>query len=95
VFDKITMSAFEGTPLSIALRDCGIRAVAIAGVAMEVGIEPTVRHATDLGFIPIVIRDACGGGHEDAARRSVELLEFAGDALFTDIETLRALLRRS
>src|SRR5215467_5272451 len=23
VFDKITMSAFEGTPLNIALRDCG------------------------------------------------------------------------
>jgi biuret amidohydrolase len=26
VFDKITMSAFEGTPLDIALRDCGIAA---------------------------------------------------------------------
>jgi len=25
IFDKITMSAFEGTPLAIALRDCGIR----------------------------------------------------------------------
>jgi nicotinamidase-related amidase len=24
IFDKITMSAFEGTPLDIALRDCGI-----------------------------------------------------------------------
>src|SRR5262244_1887027 len=26
IFDKITMSAFEGTPLDIALRDCGVRA---------------------------------------------------------------------
>jgi nicotinamidase-related amidase len=25
IFDKITMSAFEATPLDIALRDCGIR----------------------------------------------------------------------
>ena len=25
VFDKITMSAFEGTPLTLALRDCGLR----------------------------------------------------------------------
>src|SRR5215470_20265047 len=62
VLDKITMSAFEGTPLNIALRDCGIGAVAIAGIALEVGIEPTVRHAVDLGLIPVIISDACGAG---------------------------------
>lgn len=45
IFDKITMSAFEGTPLDLALRDCGVDAFAIVGVAMEIGIEPTVRHA--------------------------------------------------
>ena len=39
IFDKITMSAFEGTPMNMALRDCGIRAVAIAGIALEVGID--------------------------------------------------------
>src|SRR4029077_6443110 len=43
IFDKITMSAFEGTPLAIALRDCGIMSIAIAGIATEVGIEPTAR----------------------------------------------------
>jgi biuret amidohydrolase len=43
IFDKITMSAFEGTPLAIALRDCGLIAFAIVGVAMEIGIESTVR----------------------------------------------------
>lgn len=92
VFDKITMSAFEGTPLAIALRDCAIRAVAIVGIATEVGIEPTARHAADLGFIPVIVRDACGAGHEDAARRSFASLEFAGDALFTDTAALRRLL---
>lgn len=49
VFDKLGMSAFEGTPLDLVLRDCGILAIAIAGVALEVGIEPTARHAADLG----------------------------------------------
>src|SRR6266487_967395 len=48
VFDKITMSAFEGTPLDIALRDCGLDAFAIVGIAMEIGMEPTVRHGADL-----------------------------------------------
>ncbi len=90
IIDKITMSAFEGTPLSIALRDCGIRAFAIVGVAMEIGIEPTVRHGADLGYIPVVIQDACGFGHRDAADRSIANLEFAGDALFTDVEGICA-----
>jgi nicotinamidase-related amidase len=91
VLDKITMSAFEGTPLDIVLRDCGINAFAIVGVAMEVGIEPTVRHAADLGYIPVIVRDACGAGHEEAAQRSVASLEYAGDAVFTDVDTISAL----
>jgi len=81
IFDKITMSAFEGTPLDIALRDCDIDAFAIVGIAMEIGIEPTVRQGADLGYIPIVVKDACGFGHRDAAERSIASLEFAGDAL--------------
>ena len=83
IFDKITMSAFEGTPLTIALRDCGISALAIAGIAMEVGIEPTARHAADLGIVPVIIADACGAGHAAAAQRSLESLTFAGDAIIT------------
>src|SRR3989449_6319626 len=90
VFDKITMSAFEGTPLNIALRDCGIDAFAIVGIAMEIGIEPTVRHGADLGYIPVVVKDACGFGHRDAAARSIASLEFAGDALLTNADTFCA-----
>jgi biuret amidohydrolase len=92
IFDKITFSAFEGTPLDIALRDCGINAFAICGVATEIGIEPTVRHGADLGYIPIVISDACGAGHEEAARRALESLEFMGDALLTDVATFQRAL---
>jgi biuret amidohydrolase len=94
IFDKITMSAFEGTFLDIALRDCGINAFAIVGVAMEVGIEPTVRHAADLGYLPVVVTDACGAGQEEAAQRSLASLEFAGDAFMTDVETICALFRQ-
>ena len=88
VFDKITMSAFEGTPLDIALRDCGINSFIIAGVATEIGIEPTVRHGADLGYIPIIVTDACGCGHEVAAARSIENLRFSGDAFFTDVKEI-------
>jgi nicotinamidase-related amidase len=95
IFDKITMSAFEGTPLGIALRDCGVNAVAIAGIALEIGIEPTARHAADLGIIPVIIADACGAGNEAAAKRSLESLAFAGDALITDVAEFCRLLGRA
>lgn len=94
IFDKITMSAFEGTPLDIALRDCHIDAFAIVGIAMEIGIEPSVRHGADLGYIPIVITDACGFGHKDAAERSIANIEFAGDALLTKVDAICAQFRR-
>jgi biuret amidohydrolase len=92
VFDKLSMSAFEGTPLEFALRDCQINAFALVGVAMEVGIEPTVRHGADRGLIPIVVSDACGAGNAAAAQRSLDALAFAGDAFMTDVVTLTGLL---
>jgi nicotinamidase-related amidase len=90
VFDKITMSAFEGTPLAITLRDCGIQALAICGIATEIGIEPTVRHAADLGIVPIVIADACGHGSAEAAQRSLDQMRFTGDAIVTDVAAFTA-----
>jgi len=93
IIDKITMSAFEGTPLDIVLRDCGVRAFMIAGVATEVGIEPTVRHGADLGLIPIVVEDACGAGHEEAGARSLANMRFMGDALLCSTEDLAAAWR--
>jgi nicotinamidase-related amidase len=95
IVDKITMSAYEGTPLDLALRDCGVTAFAIVGIAMEIGIEPTVRHGADLGYVPIVIKDACGFGHREAAERSLANLEFAGDTLFADVATICVELNRS
>jgi nicotinamidase-related amidase len=94
VFDKLTMSAFEGTWLDFALRDCGINAFIIVGVATEIGIDPTARHGADLGYIPVLVTDACGAGNEEAAKRSIESLKFAGDALITDTETIWQILRK-
>jgi len=85
VLDKLTLSAFAGTPLELALRGAGIGALAVVGVATEIGIEPTVRHAGDLGFIPVVVTDACAAGNADAGERAIESLRFLGDALLTDV----------
>jgi nicotinamidase-related amidase len=92
IFDKISMSAFEGTPLAMALRDCGLVSFMICGVATEIGIDPTVRHGTDLGLIPIVLEDACGHGDKTAAERSIENMRFMGDAIVTTVQELRQTL---
>src|SRR5258708_4055367 len=88
IFDKLAMSAFEGTPLAFALRDCGIRSLMVAGIALEIGIDPTCRHAADLGIIPILIRDACGAGNPQIAEQSVSTLAHMGDTIVTDLSTI-------
>jgi biuret amidohydrolase len=83
------MSAFEGTPLTFVLRDCGVTTVVLGGIALEIGIEPTARHAADLGFIPVIATDACGAGDAEAGRRTLEALGFLGDALQCEVDELR------
>ncbi|HEX7163187.1 MAG TPA: isochorismatase family cysteine hydrolase [Trebonia sp.] len=92
VFDKLAMSAFAGTPMEMALRDLGIRSFAIAGVALEIGIAPTVWHAVDLGLIPVVVTDACGGRDRPAMERVLDDFRFSGDALLTETATITPLL---
>jgi nicotinamidase-related amidase len=94
IIDKITMSAFEGTYLEIALRDCGIRSFLICGIALEIGIDPTCRQGADLGFWPVLVQDACGFGSEEAAKHSIASLQHMGDTTITDVQTACALLPR-
>ena len=94
IFDKLAMSAFAGTPMQTALRDLGIRAFAIGGVALEIGIAPTIWHAVDLGLIPVVVTDACGGRDRPAMQRVLDSIRFSG-ALLTDIDTITPMLASS
>ena len=88
VLDKLGMSAFVGTPLEMLMRDRGLDVVVVIGAVLEIGIEPTVRHGCDLGFVPVVVTDACGVVDEDAGRRTLESLEYALMSLQTDVEAI-------
>jgi biuret amidohydrolase len=77
VFDKLGMSALVGTPLEAALRDRGITTLVLVGAVLEIGIEPTARHAADLGFLPVVVDDACGIVEPEAAQRSLDSLDYS------------------
>jgi nicotinamidase-related amidase len=85
VIEKITMSAFEGTFLNHAMRDAKLDAFIIAGIALEVGIAPTVRHGADLNYIPIVVTDACGSRTAEDKERV--LAEFAGTGEVVTVES--------
>ncbi len=92
-FDKLSMSFFAGTPLDMALRDCGIVGFAIVGLVLEIGIEPTVSHGADLGYVPIVIADACGSVERDARERSLASIGYSLFSHITDADTFCRLLR--
>jgi nicotinamidase-related amidase len=92
VFDKFAMSAFEGTHLATMMRDCELSTLIICGIATEVGIDPTLRQAADLGFIPVMVTDACGAGNLEAGERVVAALSFAGDTVMVTTEQLVAAL---
>ena len=79
VIDKITMSAFEGSFLHLAMRDAHLDSFIIAGIALEVGIEPTVRHALDLNFCPVLVTDACGSKTEERRKRAIATLADTGE----------------
>ena len=91
-FDKLTMSAFVGSYLDLALRDARIEAIAISGAVLEIGVEPTVRHAVDLGYVPVLIQDACYSFSEQNRARSLENLRSM--SLMTDIATFSKTLQK-
>jgi nicotinamidase-related amidase len=95
LIDKITMSAFEGTFLDLAMRDAGLKAMIIAGIALEIGIEPTVRHAMDLNYVPVLVTDACGSKSADLKARSLATLGETGEVLAaTTQEVIAAMTAR-
>jgi nicotinamidase-related amidase len=95
VIDKITMSAFESTFLNAALRDAQLQSFIIAGIALEVGIEPTVRHGADLNLIPVVAADACGSKTRKAYERSIATLEETGEVIISTAAEIVSCLKAS
>jgi biuret amidohydrolase len=92
LIDKISMSAFTGTFLDIALRDARIDSFIIGGIALEVGIEPTVRNGTDLNYIPIVVTDACGSMTPELKARTLHSFETTGEVILVTTTQITSLM---
>jgi nicotinamidase-related amidase len=94
ILDKITMSAFESTFLNLAMRDAHLEAFMIAGIALEIGIEPTVRQGLDLNYVPILVADACGSRTEEVKERSLATLRETGEVVQVNTAEVVSLMNR-
>jgi nicotinamidase-related amidase len=59
VFRKSTNSALKSTELLRALQDINPSALVIVGMATDACVTATAREAKDLGYVTIVVGDAC------------------------------------
>ena len=87
-------SGFFGTSLASTLTSLGIDTLIIAGVSTSGCVRATALDACQHGFVPIVVRDACG----DRDQRVHEANLFDLDAKYADVvsehEVLDELLSR-
>ena len=87
VIEKSTPSLFVGTAAEARLRGGGIRSIVFAGVATDIGIEFTARHASALGFFPLIADDAVGAYTEAAQARGLACVHSFALATTTDVIT--------
>lgn len=74
VLEKSQPSLFVDTPLDLRLKTMAIDTLVIAGVATDIGIELTCRHAATLGYYSVVVEDATGAYTREAHERSLAFL---------------------
>lgn len=65
-------SCFVGTNLDIFLRNQKIADIYLAGFALHVSVESTLRHGHDLGYNVILLEDACAGFSESQRKHVLE-----------------------
>jgi len=53
------------------LRNAGISVIVFTGIATEIGIETSARHAQALGFLPVIAREAVSSSDKQAHERSL------------------------
>lgn len=75
VLRKHTASFFVGTMLDQVLRNRGIDTLVLVGVSTEAGIEGTARHASCLGYSPLIVEDAVGSFDKEAHEKALWLMK--------------------
>jgi nicotinamidase-related amidase len=74
VIDKAAPSLFHNTAADARLRARGITTLVLAGVATDIGIDFTARHAMALGYFAVVAEDAVGSYNPAAHEHALAIL---------------------
>ncbi|MGC9183346.1 isochorismatase family cysteine hydrolase [Caldisphaera sp.] len=71
VINKNTASIFVGTNFELMIRNAGITTLVFTGIATEIGVESSARHAFNLGFLPVIAEDAVSSSDKESHERSL------------------------
>lgn len=74
VITKRQWGAFYGTELELQLRRRGIDTLILCGIATNIGVESTARHAWELGFSLIIAEDACSAASQEQHQSSMRYI---------------------
>jgi nicotinamidase-related amidase len=71
VLNKNTGSIFVGTNFEYMARNASLSSLVFTGIATEMGVESSARHALNLGFLPVIAKEAVSSSDRDAHLRSL------------------------
>lgn len=72
VIVKRRFGAFSGTELDMMLRTFDIRYLVFTGVATNVCVETSLREASQLQYLPILVSDACAATEPSRQQSSID-----------------------
>jgi nicotinamidase-related amidase len=90
VIPKSQPSLFVDTPFDLRLKRLGVKTLVLAGVATDIGIEFTARHAAALGYYSVIAEDATGSYTAQAQSRSLDFLRSWTSPVTTAAEICRS-----
>lgn len=83
IAEKSQPSIFFDTAVDSWLRVRGIRSIVLCGFATDIGVEFSARHATALGYFPVVAEDACDAYTVADHERGIAFLRTWGHVVST------------
>ncbi|MDA8053981.1 MAG: cysteine hydrolase [Deltaproteobacteria bacterium] len=72
LLEKPTASIFVGTYFEQTMKNRNIKTIIFTGIATEIGVESSVRDASNRGFYPVIVEDCVSSMDKDAHNRSLE-----------------------
>ncbi len=93
VITKQYASAFFGTDLAAKLTDMGVDTLLITGLSTSGCVRATALDACQHGFLPFVVREACGDRHQAPHEASLFDLQAKYAEVISEAEAIRHLVK--